>query len=74
MGINVQPATPVKTAAANLESAVVADIHTRLAALETTAKSDAAKVKAWVATNWPHAVTWIGGAWIAVKAGLLHLL
>jgi len=71
---NVQPATPVKTAASNLESAVVADIHARLSFLETAAKSDAAKVKAWIATNWPHAVTWLGGAWVAVKAGLLHFL
>ena len=71
---NVQPATPVKTAASNLESAVVADIHTRLAALETTAKSEAAKVKAWVATNWPHAITWAGGAWMAIKLGVLKIL
>jgi len=70
---NVQPATPVKTAASGLESAVVADIHSRLAALEATASSDAAKVKTWVATNWPHFVSWAGGIGLAVKLGVLKI-
>jgi hypothetical protein len=53
---------------------LVADIKTELGVVETDAASDFAKAKAWVVTNWPHFVTWVGGAWIAVKSGALHLL
>lgn len=48
--------------------AVTAGLHARISALEAKASTDEQKVVAWVKTNWPHAVTWVGGAVMALKA------
>jgi hypothetical protein len=68
---NIPPVT--QTVGQKLD-AVLAEIKTGAVSVETAAASDFAKAKAWVGTNWPHFVTWVGGAWIAVKSGALHLL
>jgi len=52
--------TPISDAAKALETAVVADIHARLTALETAAKTDTNKVETFIKTNWAHFVSWSG--------------
>ena len=49
----------------------VAVLKARVAVIEAKASTDWAKVKAWVGTNWPHAVTWLTSGAVAVKLGLL---
>lgn len=46
-------------------------VKARLAALEAAAKTDFAKVKAWISANWPHFVTWAGATAAAIKVGLV---
>lgn len=54
--------------------AEIAVVHARLAVLEADAKTDYAKVKAWLGANWPHFVTWAAGAAAAVKLGVFKIL
>lgn len=54
--------------------AELAVVKARVAVLEADAKTDWAKAKAWALANWPHAVTWVGGAAMAVKLGVLKLI
>lgn len=37
-------------------------IETKLAALATKLKTDEGNVVTWLKANWPHFVTWLGGA------------
>lgn len=54
--------------------AELAVVKARIAVLEADAKTDFAKVKAWVAANWPHFVTWVGAAAVAVKLDVFKIL
>ena len=63
------PATPAATATTSaaafttIGSSIDAEIvvlKSRIASLESAAKTDWSAVKQWVKTNWPHAVTWTG--------------
>lgn len=72
------PVTAVTSSApATLGSSLDAElvvVKARLAVLESEAKTDWTKVKAWFGTNWPHFVSWIGtGALVADKFGVLKL-
>ncbi len=64
----VAVATPVP-APTTLGSTIdqeLAVVKARLAVLESDASTDWSKVKAWLGTNWPHFVTWAGGALLVV--------
>lgn len=52
----------------------IAAIKARVVALEAAGKTDFAKVKAWISTNWPHFVTWGGAIALAVKSGVLKIV
>lgn len=54
--------------------AELALVKARLAALEATGKADWVKVKAYIAANLPHVVTWAGLIYGAVKTGLVKLV
>ena len=54
--------------------AEIAVVKARIAALEAAGKTDWAKVKAWVQTNWPHFVTWISAALVVVKTDALSIV
>lgn len=54
--------------------AELAVVKARVAVLEAGVKTDWAKAKAWLASNWPHFVTWASGAALAVKLGALKIL
>ena len=49
----------------------IAVIKAKIAVLEAAGKTDFAKVKAYLAANVPHFVTWAGMAATAVKLGLV---
>lgn len=54
-------ATTGSAASATLGQSIDADIaflRARVAALESTAKTDWSDVKLWIKTNWAHFVTW----------------
>jgi hypothetical protein len=68
---NIPPVT--QTVGQKLD-AVLAEIKTGAVSVETAAVSDFAKAKAWVATNWPHFVSWLSIGWVAFKVGALKLL
>ena len=55
-------ATPVAAVSPTVGQSVDAEItlvKSRIAALESAAKTDWSAVKSWVKSNWPHFVTWI---------------
>lgn len=54
--------------------AELAVVKAKIAVLEAAAKTDFAKVKAYVVANLPHVVTWVGMAFGAVKLGVLKLV
>lgn len=54
--------------------AEIAVVKARIAALEAAGKTDWAKVKAWVQTNWPHFVTYAGLAALAFKDTIVKLI
>jgi hypothetical protein len=35
--------------------------------IKTDVETEETKVKAWFTANWPHFVTWLGGAYILLK-------
>lgn len=49
----------------------IASVEARVAKLEAAGKTDLAKVKAWIAAQWPHFVTWGGALAAAIKVGLV---
>ena len=54
----ISPAAPT-TLGASIDAEIVV-LKSRIASLESAAKTDWSAVKQWVKTNWPHAVTWTG--------------
>lgn len=54
--------------------AELAVVKARLAVLEASVKTDWAKAKAWLGTNWPHFVSWVStGALVLDKIGVFKL-
>ena len=50
---------PVVATLGQSVDAKVAAVESRIAALESAAKTDWAAVKSWVKANWPHFITWV---------------
>ena len=65
---------PVPTPAASLGQTIDADVaalKARVAALEGDASAFWTKQITWLKANWPHLVTWVTSATVAVKLGVL---
>lgn len=66
----VPTASPLATQA-SIDAAELALIKAKVTALEAKASTDWAAVKAYVKTNWPHAVTWLLAGATAFKTGVV---
>lgn len=64
---------PASTLGSSIDAELTV-VKARIALLEADAKTDWTKVKAWLGTNWPHFVTWVGGGLLVAEKFGLKLL